>query len=242
MSMRIDQFLAQQGGGSRRAAQALVRAGRVSVNGDCVRSPQMHIDPQRDEVSLDGEAVVYQAALHIMLNKPAGVLTAARDPRSSTVMDLLPRRLASMHCMPIGRLDRDTEGLLLFTTDGQLAHRLLSPRRQVHKVYWAQVDLPLCDADVDAFAQGIALSDFMALPATLQILPGAMSGMVTVCEGKFHQVKRMFQARGKTVLCLRRIAFGGVCLPDSLAPGQWRELTGQELDILIQASGGISDG
>lgn len=241
--MRLDKFLALQGLGSRNEVRALLRAGRVCVAGNPVRDAGFSFDPEAALVTLDGEAIAYQSALHIMMNKPDGILTAARDPRRRTVMDLLPRRMAAMDCMPIGRLDLDTEGLLLFSTDGELAHRLLSPRRHVDKVYEAAVDTPLDGADVDAFAAGVPLSDFTAMPARLDIAEGdALCALVTVQEGKFHQVKRMFLARGKTVLRLKRLSFGGVALDPSLGAGEWRELSPQELALLEEAAGGGGHG
>lgn len=240
--MRLDKYLALQGLGTRSEVRALLRAGRVCVGGQPVRDAGLAVEPVSAEVTLDGELLVHQDAMHIMLNKPAGVITAAEDPRHETVMDLLPKKLAAMGCMPIGRLDRDAEGLLLLTTDGQLAHRLLSPKRHVDKVYYAELDAGLTQEDVIAFAQGLALSDFTAMPADLVILPGGMAGKVTVREGKFHQVKRMFAARGKTVTRLVRRSFGGVLLDETLAPGAWRELTEAELAQLEDVSGGQRHG
>ncbi len=235
--MRIDKFLALQGV-TRGEAKAWLRAGRVQVDGKPARDGGMIIRPEEACVTLDGAQLIYREALHIMLNKPAGVLTAAEDPRRQTVLDLLPAYAAAMRCMPVGRLDLDTEGLLLLTTDGQLAHSLLAPKRHVDKVYEAQLDAPLDPADVEAFAVGIPLKDFTALPAQLEVMPNPTWGRVTVQEGKFHQVKRMFQARGKTVTYLRRVTFGGIALDAALAPGQFRELTAEEMETLRQAVGG----
>lgn len=240
--MRLDKFLALQGLGTRSEVRALVRAGRVCMNGETARDAGTLIDPAHAAVTCDGTPLVYEASAHLMLHKPAGVLTAARDPHRETVMDLLPARYAAMGCMPVGRLDMDTEGLLILTTDGALAHRLLSPKRHVDKVYLAVVDVPLDEADVTAFAGGVALSDFTALPAKLAILPDGLSAHVTVREGKYHQVRRMFAARGKTVVRLKRLSFGGVPLDETLAPGAWRSLTDAELQTLIRASEGMIDG
>lgn len=240
--MRLDKFLALQGLGSRTEVRALVRAGRVTVNGETASNPGNALREAQDAVALDAVPLAFRDALHIMLNKPAGVVTAAEDTRHPTVQALLPRHATAMGCMPIGRLDMDTEGLLLFTTDGRLAHRLLSPKRHVDKVYEAEVDAPLDESDVKAFADGVALSDFQALPAGLTILSGAMAARVVVQEGKYHQVKRMFAARGKHVTRLRRIAFGGIPLDPALAPGMWRELTEDEFGRLTQASGGKQHG
>lgn len=239
--MRLDKFLALQGLGSRAEVRALVRAGRVAVEGIPARDAGQAVDALVARVTLDGEPLVNQDTLHLMLNKPAGVLTAARDPRHPTVMDLLPPRARAMGCMPVGRLDKDTEGLLILTTDGALAHRLLSPKRHVDKVYEAAVDLPLAQADVEAFARGVALSDFTAMPALLELLPGGHAARVTLREGKFHQVKRMFQAQGKTVLRLTRLAFGGVPLDASLSAGEWRALTDEEHAALVTATEGGTD-
>lgn len=237
LPMRIDKYLALQGIGSRREIHALLREGRVSVDGRTVCDAGLLLDPYAADVALDGDKLVYCDSMHLMMNKPAGVLTAAEDSRHRTVMDLLPRQMTSLNCMPIGRLDLDTEGLLLFTTDGKLAHRLLSPRHHVDKLYWAQVDRPLSEADVEAFAGGLRLSDFTALPALLEILPGdGRAAHVTMQEGKFHQVKRMFQARGRTVLHLKRLAFGGIWLDEGLSCGEWRRLTDREYATLTKAA------
>lgn len=240
--MRLDKFLALQGLGTRGEARALVRAGRVFVDGEAARDGSVALDEKSACVTLDGERLRYRASLHLMMNKPAGVLTAAADSRRATVMGLLPRYAAAMGCMPVGRLDLDTEGLLLFTTDGPLAHRLLSPGRRVEKLYEAQVDGTLDAEDAAAFGEGLVLSDFRAMPAELMILPGAARARVTVREGKFHQVKRMFQARGKRVTYLKRLSFGGVWLDPSLKAGEWRELTDEELARLYKAAGGEKDG
>jgi 16S rRNA pseudouridine516 synthase len=234
--MRLDKFLARQGLGSRNAVRALLRAGRVLVDGQAATDPAMHIDPERAVVTLDGQTLAYEATLTLMMNKPAGVLTAADDPRRRTVMDLLPPRMAAMGCMPVGRLDLDTEGLLLFTTEGELAHRLLSPKRHVDKVYIARLDGAITPDDVQAFAEGLPLSDFTALPARLEALEG-FSARVTLREGRFHQVKRMFAARGRQVLALKRVAFGGLPLDEGLAPGAYRVLTEEEMAILRAGCG-----
>lgn len=236
--MRLDKYLALAGLGSRRDVRALVRAGRVAVDGAPARDAGVRIDPETAAVRVDGERLIHRARELIMLNKPAGVITAAADPRHQTVMDLLPRRFVAAGCMPVGRLDRDADGLLLLTTDGQLAHRLLSPRRHVDKVYRVTVDGQLAQADVEAFSAGIALAGFTALPAVLEILPAGTEARVTVREGKYHQVKRMFAARGRTVTRLTRIAFAGLALDAALAPGDWRHLTEGEEAALIAASRG----
>lgn len=238
--MRLDRLLAAQALGSRSRVQSMIRRGRVAVNGGVVKDPGAETAPGRDVLTVDGAAVDSRIALHVLLNKPVGVLTAARDPKAATVMDGLPPRFISLGCMPVGRLDKDTTGLLLLTTDGELNHRLLSPRRHVDKVYLAWVDGPLTPADVQAFEAGLDLGDFTALPARLDILesgPHESRARVTVAEGKFHQVKRMFEARGRAVTRLHRAAFGPLVLEDDLPPGGWRELTESELAALYKAAG-----
>lgn len=237
--MRLDKLLSHQGLGTRKDIRGLLRAGRVFVDGCPVDDPGHHVDPATAYITVDGAPLHLQTTLHLMLHKPAGVITASEDTRHRTVLDLLPEKVRKMDCMPIGRLDKDTEGLLLLTTDGHLAHRLLSPKRHVDKVYVATLDAPVTTQDVQAFAQGIVLKDFTALPAALTILPDN-AAQVTVQEGKFHQVKRMFGACGKHVLTLKRTAFAGIPLDASLAPGAYRELTPAEVAQLYQA-GGMKD-
>lgn len=223
--------MAQKAYGTRSAVQAAVRAGRVSVNGAVVRDPSTHVTLGQDEVLFEGQKVDDRTAYHIMLHKPEGVLTAARDKKQPTVMDLLPPLYRAAACMPVGRLDKDTTGLLLFTTDGQLSHLLLSPKRHVDKVYLAAVRDALKPEDATAFEAGLALSDFTALPARLEIL-SPHTARVTVREGKFHQVKRMFEAIGNEVLQLHREAFGGVHLDPALPKGAFRDLTERETALL----------
>jgi 16S rRNA pseudouridine516 synthase len=234
--MRIDKFLCLQGY-TRGEARIFLKSGRVAVDGAGVRDGAFSIDPMAARVRLDGEDIVYFPSLHLMLHKPAGILTAADDFRLETVMDLLPRHARAQDCMPVGRLDMDTEGLLLFTTDGQLSHRLLSPKRRVEKCYAVMVDQPLSRHDEEAFADGLPLSDFVALPAVLEVMDNVCEARVTLTEGKFHQVKRMFAARGKRVLSLKRLSFGGVLLDPALAPGAWRALTPSEVEALYTVSG-----
>ncbi len=229
--MRLDKYLSQKALGTRSQVRELVKAGRVTVNGVCARDSAMHIDPEKDQVICDGQAQDMKTEYHIMLCKPAGVLTAARDKKQKTVLDLLPPLFRAAQCMPIGRLDKDTTGLLIFTTDGQLNHLLLSPKRHVDKVYTVTVRDELKPSDIGAFQAGLTLSDFKTLPAGLDILE-PKKARVTVHEGKFHQVKRMFEAVGNEVLTLHRDSFGGIELDPRLEKGQWRELTKDELALL----------
>ena len=232
--MRLDAMLSRLGFGSRSEVQKLIRSGAVRVDGKPVLSPAQTLSG--GEVSVWGEPVDTRLERHIMLNKPAGVLTAADDPRQPTVFSLLPKALLSIRCMPVGRLDKDTTGLLLFTTDGELAHRLIAPKRDVQKVYVAQVDSDLTPEDVRRFAGGIPLSDFTARPAELEILE-SRTARITVSEGKYHQVRRMLAAAGHQTLALTRLSFGPVMLDENLAPGQYRELREEELAALYQAAG-----
>lgn len=237
--MRLDRLLVTVGLGSRTQVQRLIRSGAVAVDGQTLRDPGSQIREDA-AVAVSGQAVDTRQERHILLNKPAGVLTAARDSRQETVMSLLPPAFTSLGCMPVGRLDKDTTGLLLLTTDGEMAHRLLSPARYVDKVYLAEVDGPLTAAHIEAFAAGLNLGDFVAAPAALDILESGEAralARVTVHEGRFHQVKRMFEAVGRTVLTLRRERFGPLTLPEDLTAGQWRELTGEELAEVRRAVG-----
>lgn len=232
---RLDKLLSRQGLGSRSDVREMVRRGRVYVNGRPCLDPGQKTDPDKDTVEVDGRNVSLAAFRYGMLNKPSGVLTAANDRKAKTVVDLLPPIYKAMGLMPVGRLDKDARGLLLFTTDGPLAHFLLSPKRHVAKEYLVRVNGPLSDADVAAFEKGLELSDFTALPAILDILetgPNESRALVTLKEGKFHQVKRMFLSRGVTVTDLQRVSFGSLRLDASLPEGGFRELSGPEIEAL----------
>lgn len=233
--MRLDKLLSNLGVASRAGCRELLKTGRVQVDGQTVRNGAAQVS-EKAAVLLDGTALDTRLARHLMLFKPPGVLTAAEDGRQQTVMDLLPGVYRSCGCMPVGRLDKDTTGLLVLTTDGELAHRLIAPGRHVDKVYEAVVDGVLDEGDAAAFAAGIPLKDFTALPAKLEVL-AENRARVTVQEGKYHQVKRMFGARGKPVLALHRASFGPLQLDETLCPGQFRELTGEETAALYAAAG-----
>ena len=229
---RLDKIISATGKKSRREVREMVRQGRVLVDGKPAPAADMKVDPQTAVILLDGEPLGYDKFTYVMLHKPAGVLTATEDRRQETVLDLLPPELRRRALSPVGRLDKDTEGLLLLTNDGQLAHRLLSPKSHVDKVYYARVDGALEPGDIAAFAAGMTLGDGLeCLPAGLEIL-SPTEALVTLREGKFHQVKRMLAARGKPVLYLKRLSMGRLRLDPALAPGAWRMLTEEERSAL----------
>lgn len=234
---RLDKLLAGTGKWSRREVKALVRQGLVRVDGRLAASAEDKLDPAAAVVTVAGETVSLCRFTYVMLHKPAGVLTATEDRKQPTVLDLLPPELRRIGLAPVGRLDKDTEGLLLLTNDGELAHRLLSPKYHVEKRYFARVDGELSAADAEAFARGMTLGDGLeCLPAGLEVLPDRVC-IVTLREGKFHQVKRMLAARGAPVLYLKRLSMGPLVLEDSLAAGAYRLLRAEEILALYRACG-----
>ncbi|MBE5783684.1 MAG: rRNA pseudouridine synthase [Clostridiales bacterium] len=232
--MRLDKLLTNLGVASRSGCKEILKAGRVKVNGETKKDGAWAV-PEDAKVFLDGKQLDTRLSRHLMLHKPAGVLTAREDNKQKTVMDLLPGAYHALGCMPVGRLDKDTTGILILTTDGELAHRLIAPQRHVDKVYEASVEGALDESDVIAFEKGIPLKDFTAMPAKLEIL-SPEKGRVTVQEGKYHQVKRMFGARGKPVVALHRLSFGPLQLDEGLLPGEYRELTKEEEAALYRAA------
>ena len=230
--MRLDKYLAEMGAGTRKEIGKAVRAGRVTVNGQASKNAAMQVTAE-DDVRLDGALIAYETFVYYMLNKPAGVISATEDARERTVLDLISERQRK-GLFPVGRLDRDTEGLLLITNDGGLAHRLLSPRHHVDKVYYARLDGPVGEAEKALFAQGLKVDETLtALPAELEILEPATEVRVTIREGKFHQVKRMFEAVGREVLYLKRLSMGPLALDESLPKGDYRRLTAEEESAIM---------
>lgn len=225
--IRLDKFLSDVLPQSRKEIKQLLAKGRVQVAGKTEKNGAKKVTEDA-AVTLDGEPVLYAPFVYLMMNKPAGVVSATFDKRDKTVIDLLPEKWRHFAPFPVGRLDIDTEGLLLLTNDGQAAHRLLSPKNKVPKTYFARVDAPLGQSDIDAFREGFAFADYHTLGATLEILEGGREALVTIYEGKFHQVKKMFLKVGKTVLYLKRVSFAGLPLPGDLAPGAVRQLTPAE--------------
>ncbi|WP_379153731.1 pseudouridine synthase [Paenibacillus sp. sgz5001063] len=236
---RIDKVLSHMGRGSRSDIRKQAKQGLITVNGAVIKDSGFHVDPHTDRIEVGGEPVFYREFIYLMMNKPPGVLSATEDKRDRTVLDLLKQEYVQFEPFPVGRLDKDTVGLLLLTNDGQLAHELLSPRKHVPKTYEATVEGEVDAADVAAFAVGVELEDgYVTLPAQLTIL-GRERGSttlsqisLTITEGKFHQVKRMFLAVGKKVIFLKRVSMGALKLDEQLAPGACRELTAEELALL----------
>ena len=225
---RLDKFLCDSGVGTRSQVKAILKAGRVAVDGKPEKDNGRKIDPKTQTVTLDGEVLGGYRRIVLMLNKPAGYVTATEDKNDKTVMDLLPAEYRNLGLKPVGRLDKATEGLLLFTNDGDLLHRLISPKKEVPKVYYAKHEGTAGEADVAAFEKGLTLRDGLeCLPAKLEPL-GPGESLVTVCEGKYHQVRRMMASRGMTVLYLERRQEGALVLGD-LPRGQVRELTQEEI-------------
>ncbi|EAD4273518.1 rRNA pseudouridine synthase [Listeria monocytogenes] len=230
--MRLDKLLSHTGFGSRKEVKPLLKSGAVVVNGTIQKDSKTQVNPDKDQVTVHGTPVVYQEFVYFMLHKPQNVVSATEDNVSETVIDLLAQEDTLTDPFPVGRLDKDTEGLLIITNDGALAHNLLSPKKHIDKTYYAKIDGDVTLADVEAFAAGIELDDgYTCKPARLEIItPNEIN--VTIQEGKFHQVKRMFAARGKKVSYLKRISMGNLQLDESLGLGEYRPLTESELAIL----------
>ena len=225
---RLDKFLCDSGAGTRSQVKILLKAGRVTVDGKVEKDNGRKIDPATQTIALDGEALGGKRRIVAMLNKPAGFVTATEDAMDRTVMELLPVSLRAMDVKPVGRLDKSTEGLLLFTNDGDLLHRLISPKKEVPKVYYARHEGEAGPEDVAAFAEGLTLRDEThCLPAKLESL-GPGESLITVCEGKYHQVRRMMASRNMTVTYLERRQEAGLTLGD-LPRGSCRELTEEEI-------------
>lgn len=239
---RLDKLLSGTGKWSRREVKLLVKQGRVLADGAPAPAPETKYDPETAVLAVDGEPVVLSRYTWVMMNKPAGVLSATEDGRGQTVLDLLPTELQKLELFPVGRLDKDTEGLLLLTNDGQTAHRLLSPKYHVDKVYYARTAGRLEEADSRAFESGMTLEDgLVCLPAGLEILSagGTSECLVTLREGKFHQVKRMLAFRGKPVLYLKRLSMGKLTLDAALDSGGFRLLAEEERQMLQNGESGI---
>lgn len=235
--MRIDKMLANLGYGSRKEVKKLLKNGAVEVNQQKIKDAKQHVDPKKDVVTINGEIVEYKEFVYLLLNKPQGVISATEDSEHETVLDLLEMEDLVFSPFPVGRLDRDTEGLLLLTNDGQLAHRLLSPKKHVPKTYFAVINSEVTEDDITAFKKGVILDDgYETKPGELKILKSGLTSDIelTITEGKFHQVKRMFEAVGKRVIYLQRISMGPLVLDETLELGEYRELTEEEIMKLME--------
>ncbi|MFS9067276.1 pseudouridine synthase [Streptococcus timonensis] len=238
--MRLDKFLVACAVGSRTEVKNFLKSGRVTVNGKKEKSAKLQIDEETDEICFDGQKLDYEEFVYYMMNKPKGVISATEDPNHKTVLDLLDDYARAKEVFPVGRLDIDTHGLLLLTNDGKLAHALLSPKRHVDKIYLARINGVMTDADVETFAQGVPLKDFTCQPAKLELVSVDTEKdqslvRVSIAEGKFHQVKRMVGYCGKEVVDLQRLTMGTLTLDEDLKRGEWRRLTKEELEGLLES-------
>ncbi|MCR1970981.1 pseudouridine synthase [Clostridium cochlearium] len=235
---RIDKILANMGYGSRKEVKKLIKNNLIEVNGEKIKDPSINIDPEKDKIMVGDEIVNYRKFIYIMMNKPEGVVSATFDNYDETVIDLLGEEYQVFNPFPVGRLDKDTVGLLLITNDGELNHKLISPKWKVDKVYYAEINKEVNDEDVEAFKNGIILSDgYKCMPGKLEIIKSDENGAevyVTIQEGKFHQVKRMFEALDKKVVYLKRVKFGNISLDENLEEGEYRELTEEELENILE--------
>lgn len=233
---RLDKVLSNLGYGSRKEIKQAVKKGFIEVNGELAKDNGMQINPEVDRVFVNGEEIFYRKYIYLMMNKPDGVVSATFDNRDETVIDLLEIEHQVFNPFPVGRLDKDTVGLLLLTNDGELNHRLISPKWKVDKVYYAKIDKMVTENDIEKFKKGITLDDgYTCKEAKLEIKEASESGsevLITIQEGKFHQVKRMFEAVDKKVVYLKRIEFGTLKLDKDLEEGEYRELTDEEVNIL----------
>ena len=237
MTERLDKLIASQGKLSRSDVKKMVKSGRVVVDGVVVKSADIKVDAEKAVISVDGKALSYKKHIYIMLNKPQGVISASNDKTQKTVVDLVPPELYRDGLFPAGRLDGDTVGFVLITDDGDFAHRILSPKNHIMKTYHAVLKYSLTDEDISAFKNGIELADgTLCLEAEVRMLVGTdePTAEVKICEGKYHQVKRMFAALGNKVVYLKRVKMGGLDLDESLEEGQCREITAEELLLLSE--------
>ena len=232
---RIDKVLSNLGYGSRSELKKICKNGLVKVNGKVINNPGVQVDVKNDEIIFDGEKVTYKEFIYLMLNKPDGYISATFDKRDPIVLDLIDKEDLVFEPFPVGRLDKDTEGLLVLTNDGQLAHRVLSPKKHVPKTYYAKIEGVVTEDDIKAFAKGVTLDDgYETMPAELVILKSDEISEIelTIHEGKFHQVKRMFESVDKKVIYLKRLSMGKLQLDKNLALGEYRELTDEEIKMI----------
>ncbi|NFN95078.1 rRNA pseudouridine synthase [Clostridium botulinum] len=233
---RLDKIISNLGYGSRKEAKVLARKGLIEVDGKIIKDSSVTIDPEKSVVKINGEEIFYRKYIYLMMNKPTGVISATHDSKDETVIDLLELDHQIFNPFPVGRLDKDTVGLLLLTNDGEFNHRMISPKWHVDKVYYAKIDKEVNEKDQQAFKKGVVLDDgYKCLEAKLDIISASPEGSevrITIQEGKYHQVKRMFEACDKKVVYLKREEFGGLILDENLEEGEYRELSDEELAIL----------
>ncbi len=236
--MRLDKFLSNSGKGSRKEIKQILKEGTVTVNGKVVKDPACKVDEANDKICIGNLPIIYKPFIYLMLNKPAGYVSAVYDKKLPVVISLVPEEYAHYEVFPVGRLDIDTEGLLVLTNDGDLCHRVLSPKSHVDKTYFVQCENSLTQADVTAFKDGVTLDDgYKTMSAILNIdSDNPTECLLTIQEGKFHQVKRMMEAVGNKVVYLKRVKMGALSLDESLALGKIRELTEEEIGFLSQKS------
>lgn len=232
-AMRIDKFISELGIASRKDTARVAKAGGITVDGVCVRDPSVHIDPDRNRVCYQGRELFYNKFIYIMLNKPAGYVSATDDKSLPYVTELLPEELRRRELFPVGRLDRDTVGLMILTNNGKLAHTLLSPKHHVEKLYRFTCAEPLCDGAEELFINGVTLADgYKCKSARLDMSEDRTSGTIALTEGKYHQIKRMIASTSNRVCSLERISFAGIKLDGNLKRGEWRELTKDERALI----------
>lgn len=231
--MRLDKLLSECGVASRSESAKACRAGLVTVNGAVVKTPDLHVDPERDRVGYGGVPVVYRKFVYLMLNKPDGYVSATEDGRDPTVTDLIPEEYRRRDVFPCGRLDKHTVGLLLLSDDGALCHRLLAPKSHVAKEYRFEAELPIGREDAAQLEAGVNIGGYVTKPCHV-FLDGERNGRIVLTEGKYHQIRRMLEAVGNRITFLERISFGPLRLDASLPRGAWRELTEEEADALHQ--------
>lgn len=232
---RLDKILSNMGYGSRKDVKKLIKAGRVMINNNIETKNNVKINPYEDLITIDGVKLEYREYIYLMLNKPQGVVSSTEDPVSRTVLDLIDEEYLIFKPHPAGRLDKDTEGLILLTNDGKLSHKLLSPKNRIGKTYYVEVEGFLEESHIDKFKEGIILDDgYKTLPAKLEIIEGDFysKAKLTITEGKYHQVKRMFKALNMEVLYLKRLSIGNLKLDENLELGEYRELTEEEIKLL----------
>jgi len=230
---RLDKIIASQGTYSRSEVKNLMAKGRITVDGAVIKSANTKADPDKSVICIDGVPLIFKKQVYLMLHKPQGYVSATEDREHKTVLELVPDIYRGRELFPAGRLDKDTTGLMIITDDGVLAHNILSPKKHIQKIYEVTLDTPLTSAMVQGFADGVELSDGVCKAADL-VITGEYSGTVTLKEGRYHQIKRMFGCFGGKVVRLHRVCMGNLFLPEDLAEGECRELTGEELMLLQQ--------